>query len=152
VGFCSVGPIALWASAGIILAALATAQAGVLVKARGTHIDPAVLAGVQMAGGCVPLLLSGLALEGSPLGFHWTPLALACLAYLTIVGSVIAFLMYYWLIRHMEVSGVMMIPLVTPLVALLFGVLFAGEKIGWHTVAGGAAIIGGVALAVLRRS
>ncbi|HEV2086004.1 MAG TPA: EamA family transporter, partial [Gemmatimonadales bacterium] len=78
--------------------------------------------------------------------FHWTPLALACLAYLTIVGSVIAFLMYYWLIRHTEVSRVLMIPLVTPLVAVLFGVLFAGETIGWHTAIGGVAIIGGVAL------
>jgi len=143
------GPIALWASAGIILAALAAAHAGVLVKAGGTHIEPSVLAGVQMVGGCVPLLVAGVALEGNPLHFHWTPLALACLGYLTIVGSVIAFLMYYWLIRHTEVSGVLMIPLVTPLVAVLFGVLFAGETIGWHTAVGGVAIIGGVALTVL---
>jgi len=143
------GPIALWASVGIIIAALATAHAGVLVKAGGTHIEPSVLAGVQMVGGCVPLLIAGVALEGSPLHFHWTPLALACLTYLTIVGSVIAFLMYYWLIRHTAVSAVLMIPLLTPLVAVLFGVLFAGEVIGWHTALGGAAIIGGVALTVV---
>jgi drug/metabolite transporter (DMT)-like permease len=143
------GPLALWASVGIIVAALATAHAGVLLKARGTHIEPSVLAGVQMAGGCIPLLLGGIALEGSPLEFHWTPLAFASLAYLTILGSVIAFLMYYWLIRHTQVSGVLMIPLVTPLVAVLFGVLFGGETIGWHTALGGSAIIGGVALAVV---
>jgi drug/metabolite transporter (DMT)-like permease len=143
------GPRALWASAGIIVAALATAHAGVLVKARGTHIEPAVLAGVQMAGGCIPLLIAGAALEGSPLRFHWTPLAVATLAYLTILGSVIAFLMYYWLIRHTAVTGVLMIPLVTPLVAVLVGVIFGGESIGWYTAIGGGAIIGGVALAVL---
>lgn len=143
------GPLALWASVGIIVAALATAHAGVLLKARGTHIEPSVLAGVQMAGGCIPLLLGGIALEGSPLEFHWTPLALASLAYLTVLGSVIAFLMYYWLIRHTEVSGVLMIPLVTPLVAVLIGVMFGGETIGWHTALGGGAIIGGVALAVV---
>jgi drug/metabolite transporter (DMT)-like permease len=143
------GPRALWASAGIIVAALATAHAGVLVKARGTHIEPAVLAGVQMAGGCVPLLIAGIALEGSPLRFHWTPMAIATLAYLTILGSVIAFLMYYWLIRHTAVTGVLMIPLVTPLVAVLIGVVFGGESIGWHTALGGGAIIGGVGLAVL---
>lgn len=144
------GPVALWASVGIIIAALATAHAGVLVKVGGTHIEPSVLAGVQMVGGCVPLLVAGIALEGSPLGFHWTPLALACLAYLTVVGSVIAFLMYYWLIRHTDVSGVLMIPLVTPLVAVLVGVVFAGETVGWHTALGGLAIIGGVAMTVLR--
>lgn len=144
------GPIAFSASVGIIIAALATAHAGVLIKAAGTHIEPSVLAGVQMVGGCIPLLFAGIALEGSPLRFHWTPLAIATLAYLTILGSVIAFLMYYWLIRHTEVSRVLMIPLVTPLIAVLFGVFFAGETIGWHTALGGAAIIGGVALTVVR--
>ncbi|HET6837385.1 MAG TPA: EamA family transporter [Gemmatimonadales bacterium] len=145
------GTLALWASGGIVLAALATAQAGVLVKARGTHIEPSVLAGVQMAGGCIPLLLGGILLEGNPLRFHWTPLAFGALAYLTILGSVIAFLMYYWLLRHTAVSGVLMVPLVTPLVAVLVGVLFGGEAIGWHTALGGGAIIGGVALAVVRK-
>ncbi|HEX6434992.1 MAG TPA: EamA family transporter [Gemmatimonadales bacterium] len=143
------GTLALWASGGIVLAALATAQAGVLVKVRGTHIEPSVLAGVQMAGGCMPLLLGGILFEGNPLRFHWTPLAFGALAYLTILGSVIAFLMYYWLIRHTAVSGVLMVPLVTPLVAVLVGVLFGGEAIGWHTALGGSAIIGGVALAVV---
>jgi drug/metabolite transporter (DMT)-like permease len=145
------GPLALWASLGIILAALATAHAGVLVKASGTHIEPSMLAGIQMAGGCIPLLIAGILLEGNPLEFHWTARAVAALAYLTIPGSVIAFLMYYWLIRHTTVTWVLLIPLVTPLVAVLFGVLFAGETVGWHTAAGGAAIIAGVALAVLRR-
>lgn len=144
------GPLAFWASLGIIFAALATAHAGVLIKARGTHLEPTVLAGVQMAGGCIPLLLGGALLEGNPLDFNWTPLAWGALAYLTILGSVVAFLMYYWLIRHTEVTWVLMIPLVTPLVAVAFGVLFAGEVVGWHTAFGGAAIIGGVALAVLR--
>ena len=144
------GPLAFWACLGLIFSALAAAQAGVLIKAGGTHIEPSVLAGVQMAGGCIPLLLGGVLLEGNPLHFNWTPLAWAALAYLTVLGSVIAFLMYYWLIRHTEVTWVLMIPLVTPLVAVGFGVLFAGEAVGWHTALGGAAIIGGVALAVLR--
>jgi drug/metabolite transporter (DMT)-like permease len=144
------GPLAFWASVGIIFAALATAHAGVLIKARGTHIEPSVMAGVQMAGGCIPLLIGGIIIEGSPLRFHWTALAVGALVYLTILGSVIAFLMYYWLIRHTDVTWVLLIPLVTPLVAVGFGLLFADEAVGSHTAIGGAAIIGGVALAVLR--
>src|SRR4051812_5424705 len=144
------GPTAFWASVGIIVAALVTAHAGVLIKVRGTHIEPSVMAGVQMVGGCIPLLIVGTLLEGSPLRFHWTTLALACLVYLIVLGSVIAFLLYYWLIRHTAVSRVLMIPLVTPLIAVLFGVFFGGETVGWHTVLGGLAIIGGVALTVIR--
>ena len=145
------GSLAFWASVGIILAAAATAHAGVLIKAEGTQLEPSVIAGVQMAGGCIPLLIGGVLLEGNLLAFHWTPLAWAALAYLTILGSVAAFLMYYWLIRHTTVSWVMMIPLVTPLVAVVIGMVFADEAVGWHTAVGGVAIIGGVALAVLRR-
>ena len=60
------GAHAFWASIGIIVASLAGAQGSVLVKARGGHIEPAMLAGVQMATGCVPLLVGGVLLEGNP--------------------------------------------------------------------------------------
>jgi drug/metabolite transporter (DMT)-like permease len=142
------GPLAAWASAGVLVASLAGAQAGVVIKSKGTHIDPAVLAGVQMAFGSVPLLLGGAALEGNPLRFHWTPVALASLAYLTLIGSVVAFLAYYWLIRNIEVTRVLLIPLITPLVAVGLGVAFLGEDVGWGTALGGATILSGVGMAV----
>lgn len=141
-------PMAAWASAGVLVASLAGAQAGVLVKARGTHLDPAVLAGVQMAFGAVPLLVGGAVLEGNPLRLAWTPAAVASLGYLTVVGSVVAFLTYYWLIRHIEVTRVLLIPLITPLVAVALGYGFLGERVSWGTATGGAAILGGVGLAI----
>lgn len=141
-------PLAAWAGAGVVVASLAGAQAGVLIKAKGTHLDPAVLAGVQMATGSVPLLVGGAALEGNPLLFAWTPSAVLSLAYLTVVGSVIAFLAYYWLIRHTHVTRVLLIPLLTPVVAVGLGAVFLGESVGWGTGLGGAAILGGVGLAV----
>jgi drug/metabolite transporter (DMT)-like permease len=141
-------PLSAWAGAGVLVASLAGAQAGVMVKARGTHLHPAVLAGVQMAFGSVPLLLGGAMLEGNPLRFAWTPAAVLSLAYLTVVGSVIAFLVYYWLIRHVQVTRVLLIPLITPLVAVVLGFLFLEERVGWGTALGGGAILGGVALAV----
>jgi drug/metabolite transporter (DMT)-like permease len=141
-------PMAAWASAGVLVASLAGAQAGVLVKARGTHLDPAVLAGVQMAFGSLPLLAGGALVEGNPLRLEWTPAAVASLAYLTVVGSVVAFLTYYWLIRHTEVTRVLLIPLITPLVAVGLGYVFLDERVTWGTALGGAAILGGVALAI----
>jgi drug/metabolite transporter (DMT)-like permease len=140
--------MAAWAGAGVLVASLAGAQAGVLIKAKGTHLDPAVLAGVQMAAGSVPLLGAGAALEGNPLHFNWTASALLSLGYLTVVGSVIAFLAYYWLIRHIAVTRVLLIPLITPLVAVGLGVGFLGERVGWGAALGGTAILGGVAMAV----
>jgi drug/metabolite transporter (DMT)-like permease len=141
-------PWAAWAGGGVLVASLAGAHAGVLIKAKGTHLDPAVLAGVQMAAGSVLLLGAGAVLEGNPFRFHWTSTALLSLAYLTVVGSVIAFLAYYWLIRHTQVTRVLLIPLISPLVAVGLGVLFLGESVGWGTALGGVAILGGVGLAV----
>jgi drug/metabolite transporter (DMT)-like permease len=148
----SEGPMALAGSAGIVLGAACAAWANVLVKARGAKLDPAVLAACQMVCGLVPLACFGLAFEGNPLKMRWTPLAVVCLIYLTLVGSVAAFLLYYWLVRKVDVTKTMLIALVTPLAAVLLGMVTLDERLTWRTVAGGALIMSGVALVVLRRA
>lgn len=143
--------MAVWGSAAIVLGAVACAYANVLVKAKCGHLDPAVLAGGQMICGLVPLLVGGAIFEGSPLAFNWTWSAVACLVYLAIVGSSIAFLLYYWLVRNMDVTNTMLIALVTPLIAVTVGVVFLSEEISWRVVAGGLCIVGGIALINARR-
>ena len=91
-------------------------------------------------------------MEGSPSKLRWTPLAVVCLLYLTLVGSVAAFLLFYWLVRHVDVTKTMLIALVTPLAAVLLGVVALGEELSWRTVVGGVVIMSGVALVVLRRA
>src|SRR5215212_5724530 len=148
----SEGPMALAGSAGIVMGAACAAWANVLVKAKGAKLDPAVLAACQMVCGLAPLVCLGLAFEGNPLKMRWTPLAVVCLLYLTLVGSVAAFLLYYWLVREVDVTKTMLIALVTPLAAVLLGVVALHEELSWRTVAGGAVIMSGVALVVLRRT
>ncbi len=147
----SEGSKALWGSAAVLAGAFFVAWANVLVKARGAKLDAAVLSAGQMACGFVALASAALALEGSPMKLRWTPLAVVCLLYLTLVGSVAAFLLFYWLVRHVDVTKTMLIALVTPLAAVLLGVVALGEEVSWRTVAGGAVIMSGVALVVLRR-
>ena len=128
------------------------AWANVLVKAKGAKLDAPVLSAGQMTCGFVALASAALVFEGSPLKLHWTPLAVICLLYLTLVGSVAAFLLFYWLVRHVDVTKTMLIALVTPLAAVLLGVVALHEELSWRTVAGGAVIMSGVALVVLRRA
>jgi drug/metabolite transporter (DMT)-like permease len=146
------GSMALWGSAAVVAGAVFVAWANVLVKARGARLDAPVLSAGQMACGFLALASAALALEGSPARLRWTPLAVACLLYLTLVGSVAAFLLFYWLVRHVDVTKTMLIALVTPLAAVLLGVAVLGEEVSWRTVAGGAIIMSGVALVVLRRA
>ena len=146
------GSMALWGSAAVVAGAAFVAWANVLVKAKGLKLDAPVLSAGQMACGFVALASAALVLEGSPRNLRWTPLAVACLLYLTLVGSVAAFLLFYWLVRHVDVTKTMLIALVTPLAAVLLGVVALGEEVSWRTVAGGAVIMSGVALVVLRRA
>ena len=145
------GEMALWGSTAIVAGAVFVSYSNVLVKARGGHLDPAFLAAGQMVCGLVPLALYAFAYEGGPAAYNWTPLAVTSLLYLTLVGSVAAFLLFYWLVRHMDVTKTMLIALVTPLFAVLLGLLVLGERLTWRTLAGGALIMAGIALVVFRR-
>jgi len=146
------GPRALTGCAALVFGSACAAYANVLVKARGNNLDPAILAGGQMVFGLVPLLVVGILWEGNPLQFHWTRMAVVALFYLAIVGSVIAFLSYYWLVQHMDVTKTMLVALVTPVIAVALGVMVLHEELNWRTFAGGAMIMSGIGLIVLRKA
>ena len=157
-GICGVGVVfsnqlsiaggqALAGCVAVVASSVFVAYSNVLIKAHGKKLEPSILAAGQMFFGLIPLLLIGIPLEGNPLHYRWTPLALVSLFYLAIVGSVIAFLLYYWLIHNMDVTKTMMISLVTPVVAVILGLVVLREKVDWRTIAGGAMIMSGIALA-----
>jgi drug/metabolite transporter (DMT)-like permease len=137
-------PLGFEGSLSIVFGALCVAYSNVLVKARARHFDPSILAAGQMFFGLIPLLAIGFAREGSPLTFHWTPLALFSLLYLALVGSSLAFFLYYWLVRHMDVTKTMLIALVTPLIAVVIGMVAAGESLSWRIALGGVGILAGI--------
>ena len=146
------GSKALAGCVALILSSLFVAYSNVLVKAHGTKMDPAILAAGQMFFGLLLLFAVGLPLEGNPLNFRWTPMALISLFYLALVGSVIAFLLYYWLVLNIDVTKSMLIALVTPVVAVILGMIVLDEEIGWRTLVGGAMIMIGISFIVVRRA
>lgn len=141
---------ALAGSAAIVFGAFAVALSNVLIKSRGGQFDPPVLALGQMFFGLIPLLLIGFIKEGDPRNFHWTPLAIISLLYLAFVGSSVAFILYYWLVRHMEVTNTMLISLVTPVLAVLLGMGTIGERLSWRMGIGGGSILAGLAIIAFR--
>ncbi len=141
----------LWGSLAIIVAAFCAAYSNVLVKARAASFDLTVLVAGQMLCGLVPLLIFGLIKEGNPLKQSWTLNALFSILYLALVGSVVAFMLYYWLVRNMDVTNTQLISLITPVIAVLIGVAFLNEELSWRIVAGGLAIFIGIGIIILRR-
>ena len=62
----------------------------------------------------------------------------------------IAFLLYYWLVLKIDVTKSMLIALVTPVVAVILGMIVLDEEIGWRTLVGGAMIMTGIGFIVVR--
>jgi drug/metabolite transporter (DMT)-like permease len=135
----------------IVAGAYAAAQASILIKAKAGGIHPASLVFGQMICGLPPIIAFSLIREGNPLSYHWTWKAVLSILYLTILGTILAFWLYYWLLSKIESTKAMMISLVTPLVAVLVGAIFLGEWFPPQTFFGGLLIIASIGLIVFRR-
>lgn len=72
------------------------------------------------------------------------PRAVWSILYLALFGSVIGFIGYYYLISQWPASRVALIPLMTPVMALLIGYLFNAEKVGVTEITGAALILAGL--------
>jgi drug/metabolite transporter (DMT)-like permease len=138
--------------AAIVFGSYCAAQASILVKAKAGGIHPASLLFGQMICGLPFIVAYSLSVEGNPIHFKWTTAAVICVLYLTLVGTIAAFWLYYWLLSRIESTKAMMISLVTPLLAVLIGAVTVGEMLPPQTFIGGLMIIGSIALIVFRRT
>ena len=82
----------------------------------------------MLVGGAV-LLLASL-LGGERLHAWPTPAGWAALAYLVLFGSIIAFSAYLYLLKTVRPAAATSYAYVNPPVAVLLGIVFAGEQIG----------------------
>ena len=103
---------------------------------------------LQMVGGTVALGLAG-AVRGERFDVDAVSgQSVAALAYLVVFGSLVAFTAYSWLLGVAPVSQVATYAYVNPVVAVLLGVLVAGEAVETVTLVGGAITVLAVAVVV----
>lgn len=143
-------PMAFLGSVGIVVGAYAAAHASILVKAKASGIHPASLVLGQMVCGLVPMLILAAG-EGNPLDLAWSGTTVFSVFYLAVPGTIGAFWLYYWLLGRIESTKAMMISLVTPIIAVIVGVVFGDEKMPATLMLGGALILIGIGLILIRR-
>jgi drug/metabolite transporter (DMT)-like permease len=126
-------------------------SAGSLYSRTAKHpASPFLTAAQQMLCGGLLLLLAGFA-TGETRRFHPNSvsiLSLASFAYLVIMGAVVGYTAYVWLLRHCDPAKVATYAYVNPIVAVLLGAAFAGETLTMRTLIAAALIIGSVALVI----
>ena len=68
--------------------------------------------------------------------------------YLVLIGAIVGYTAYMWLLRHCEPAKVATYAYVNPIVAVLLGAFFAAEKMTTRTLLAAGLIIGSVALVI----
>ena len=126
-------------------------SAGSLYSRRAKHsASPFLAAAQQMFCGGALLMLVGF-FAGEPKRFHpasITPLSLGAFAYLVLIGAIIGYTAYFWLLRNCDPAKVATYAYVNPIVAVLLGALFAHETVTLRTLLAAMLIIGSVALII----
>ena len=141
-----------WIGISILLCSSLIWSAGSLYSrnARQTG-SPFLAAGQQMLCGGGLLLVAGLA-TGELRHFdprQITMVSLGAFVYLVLIGGIIGYVSYAWLLRHCDPAKVATYAYVNPIVAILLGTFFAGETLTLRTLLGAGLIIGSVAVVIM---
>lgn len=128
----------------ILFAAASWAFGSVWSKTLPLPQGPMASAAEMLVGGVALLLTSGL--SGERMTQMPTAAGWGALAYLVVFGSIVAFSAYMYLLKHVRPAAATSYAYVNPAVAVLLGILFAGEQIGAEECLAMAVIIGAVVL------
>jgi drug/metabolite transporter (DMT)-like permease len=116
--------------------------------------DPFLATSLQMLSGSIVLVVAAI-LTGELASFRpgaVTADGILALGYLTVVGSLVAFTAFVWVIRHAPLPLVTTYAFVNPVIAVFLGWLLLHESVGPIQLAAGCVIVLGVALIIVARS
>jgi drug/metabolite transporter (DMT)-like permease len=111
----------------MLAAAAAMALGTVLSRYASRQSDPVAITGWHLLLGGVPLL-GGVALQG-PLLPAWSPADWGLMAYATVLGSALAYGLFFWFASSGDLTGFTALTFLTPVFALLCGVLLLDEQL-----------------------
>ena len=130
-------------------------SSGSLYATHRAHLPrhPLVATGLQMVAGAAVLLIMAM-VSGEPARFDPATVSgpsFAAFLYLTVIGSIVAFTTYGWMIRVAPLPLVATYAYVNPVVAVILGAIILDEPIEPRTLLAGAVIVVAVAVIVTAR-
>jgi drug/metabolite transporter (DMT)-like permease len=128
---------------------------GTVFTKRLPHPKSTILsAGMQMMCGGALLLLTAL-LSGQATGWspaHISQPSLVAMGYLTLIGSLVGFSCYMFLLGHVAPTQVATYAYVNPIIALFLGFAIAGERFTTRSLIASVVVIASVANIIMARS
>jgi drug/metabolite transporter (DMT)-like permease len=140
---------------GLVVTASLSWAAGTLYARRGAlPSNQLVSSGMEMLCGGAALLLVGTLLgeAGQADPGRFSVASVLAVAYLVVIGSLVAFSAYVWLLSHVPISTVSTYAYVNPIVAVALGTMLRGEQITPRMLLAAALIVGAVVAMVSGRA
>ncbi|MBZ5554090.1 MAG: EamA family transporter [Acidobacteriia bacterium] len=127
----------------MFVATLASSISLVYLKKYGSELNTLVLNFYSMVLGAVLLLLTSRLLEQGQ-AIRWSGKNISALLYLAVFGSVVAFTMYFYLLKHLKATQMSFVTFIYPILALLLGSWFLHERLSRNLAVGAAMVLGGI--------
>ena len=129
----------------MMLSPISSSLSIVITKKHIHSFNPIFLNGASMIiGGLFTLLIHFIFDSSSPV--VWSVSSVSALLYLSIIGSTLAFGIYFWMLQHTQAITVSMVVIVSPVIAVYLGAAILAESLSALQIVGSAFVLGGVLL------
>jgi drug/metabolite transporter (DMT)-like permease len=143
-----------WQTLVVLMAPLLWALGSLYARTAPSPSQPLTAIAMEMIAGGVLLSIAGVA--GGELGHvHLNTVSFASVAafvYLILVGALVGYVAYIWLLHHVSVTAASTYAFVNPVVAVALGAIVLGEQVTMVTVVAAALIIGAVVFLLVGQS
>jgi len=136
--------------AAVLAAALSYAGSSVFARRNLRLVDPVVQAFLPLIAADSVAWITALASE-APLQIPRLPITWLALAWLGLLGSCLAYLLYFHLLHAVGPTRATMVTYVFPVVGVILGVVFLGELADWHLVVGALLVALGIGVVNFKR-
>lgn len=104
----------------------------------------------QLVGGFI--FLMPIAYFTGQTEIHWTAVAISSLIFHVFIMSFMSLMLWFWLLRHYLANGLGVFSFLTPILGVIFGVVFLDETIELNFIVGTALVMFGVLIVTIHRS
>ena len=87
-----------------------------------------------------------IAVTGTSWPQEWSQTSVIGIAYLSVIGSLLGFVLYFYVLNHLSAARVTLITLMAPVLAMFWGYLFLNEVLLDTTLQGVILLLGGLAV------
>lgn len=132
----------------VIASALLASLSSVVIKKYSAGYHPLASIFLPISIGALFLISAGLIFErGRPVVLD--PPTIFTIIYLALLGTVGAFALYYWIIKHVDVTILSYQTFLIPILACILGWVILGETITYRVALGGVLILLGIGLSTM---